>query len=140
MRQFVLDLNRLEPYEAGAQLLALICYPADGEGKSCASLSESLCVKAIEAQASADVAWANSKQPIKPIYLLHRRDVIERDWNSCVKVIGQRLVAAKMVMPFLKEAHTGETPKLPGVKKISIRAMADFVLDDLGQNEVSNVV
>jgi len=50
------------------------------------------------------------------------------------------MIAAHMAHRFLKEAETGEVPKLPArVKRLSINAMSELVLEDAGYSEPEDV-
>ena len=50
------------------------------------------------------------------------------------------MIAARMAIGFLKEALTGEAPKLlAGIERMSVNQMAELVLDDAGYTEPENV-
>ncbi len=54
--------------------------------------------------------------------------------------LRDRMIAAHMAHRFLKEAETGEVPKLPArVKRLSINAMSELVLEDAGYSEPEDV-
>ena len=94
----------------------------------------------LRATGESDAGWATSPQTLKPIYLLQTAREINRSFRQIKRRLRDRMVAGRMAYPFLQQANCGEVPKLPaGVKRLSINAMSELVLDDAGQTDPENV-
>jgi hypothetical protein len=137
-----IDFNKLEVYEAGAFMVSQLAYPGDSrqDDKRRCGVYTSLCACVLRARAETDPNWATRPQLVKAIYTSQT----ERDRNQGLRTLRHRLhdrmIAARMAYPFLIEAETGEIPKLPkGVKRLSINAMSELVLEDAGYSDPENV-
>jgi hypothetical protein len=142
MALFYIDFNRLQVYEAGALLLAYLAYPGeDGhDDQRRGQVHASLCACMLRARYEVAPDWGSLPLLIKPVYALQT----ERDRNQGLRQFKRRLrdrmIAARMASPFLEEAATGEAPELPpSLKRLSINAMSELVLEDAGYNEPENV-
>jgi hypothetical protein len=135
------DCQRLEVYEVGATLVTWLAFPGESESEERRSrVHASLCAYALRAKYETDPEWLVSLQSIKPIYALRPQWDIDRDLRTLERRFRDRMIAARMAIGFLKEAVTGELPKLPvGIKRVSINQMAELVLDDTGYTEPENV-
>jgi hypothetical protein len=135
------DFRRLEVYEVGATLATRLAFPGKSESEERRSrVHASLCAYALRAKYETDPEWLVSPQSIKPIYALRPQWDIDRDLRTLERRFRDRMIAARMAIGFLKEAVTGELPKLPvGIKRVSINQMAKLVLDDTGYTEPENV-
>jgi hypothetical protein len=141
MPEYVLDLERLEVYEAGAILVTLLAYP--GVSDTCATrgrVHRMLCAGSLLARRETDPEWAAAPQRIKPNYAFVSEQAIERNLRTLERRLRDRMAAARMVIPFLLEAQTGLEPELPpDVKRLSLNQLAELVLSDVGQSESQNV-
>jgi hypothetical protein len=135
------DFRRLEVYEVGAWLLTWLAFPGERESEEVRSrVHASLCAYALRAKYETDADWLVSPQSIKPIYALRPQFDIDRDLKTLQRRLRDRMIAARMAIGFLKEAITGEVPKLPaGIKRMSVNQMARLVLDDAGFTDPENV-
>jgi hypothetical protein len=134
--QFDLNFERDEVYECGAVLLAVLACPGADDEKS-SELYRSLCGMALW-------LWhlknADDWTPIlvKPQYVFRDRKVIDRDVAYVAKRLEKRLIAGRMAIAFFKKAIGLQTlPK--GIQRLSVNQMAEFVLDEAEQVDVSNV-
>jgi hypothetical protein len=135
----LINFDQLTVYEAGALVVTLLAYPEENEELR-DRVHTSLCACALRATGENDPEWANSPQTLKPIYLLQRERDINRGLRQLKRRLRDRMVAARMAYPFLQQASCGEVPKLPaGVKRLSINAMSELVLEDAGQSDPENV-
>ena len=137
-----IDLNRVQVYEAGAMLVTHLAYPGDsawGEEQR-AQLHGALCTCMLQAMSYVDPAWAISPQPVKPIYAsLTERDC-KRSFRKLPRLLRDRMVAARMAYPFLKEAEGGEALELPAdIRRLSLNQMAELVLADARHSDPENV-
>jgi hypothetical protein len=135
------DFRRLEVYEIGARLVTLLAFPGERESEKVRSrVHASLCAYALRAKYETDREWLVAPQSIKPIYALRPQFDIDRDLRTLQRRLRDRMIAARMAIAFLKEAVTGEVPKLPaGIKRISVKQMALLVLEDAGFTDPENV-
>jgi hypothetical protein len=138
----LIDLNRMQVYEAGAMLVAFLAYPgdsvADEERRS--QLYGALCACMLQAMCDVDPDWASSPQSIKPIYAALTERDCNRSVRSLARLLRDRMVAARMAYPFLKEAESGEPFELPAsLKRLSLNQMAELVLTDARYSDPENV-
>lgn len=127
-------------YECGATLVAVLAYPVDDDDNSRrAEIHASLCRHAIEFQyLSNPDDWR--PKPVKLPYVFRDAKIAERETKFAAKRLGERLVAARMAVPFLQGSESGHAPALPtAIKRLSLNEMAAFVLDDAGQSDAGNV-
>jgi hypothetical protein len=137
-----IDFKRLEVYEAGALLVTLLAYPgkSDHEEKRRSHVHTSLCACALRAIYEMDPDRAVSPQLIKPIYAFQTERNCSLGLRTLRRRLRHRMIAARMAYPFLKKAESGEVPKLPArIRRLSINAMAELVLDDAGHSDPENV-
>jgi len=137
-----IDLNQLTVYEAGAYIVSLLAYPGkskrDDEQRS--GTHRSLCACLLRARAETDANWATQPQSVKPVYTSQTERECNRGLRTLPRRLHDRMIAARMASPFLREAETGEVPELPpGVKRLSINAMSEVVLEDAGYSDPENV-
>jgi hypothetical protein len=134
-----IDFDHLTVYEAGALVVTWLAYP-DGNEELREGVHAALCACAIRATGENDPEWANAPQTLKPTYLLRRETEINRSLRQLKRRLRDRMVAARMAYPFLHEVNFGKAPKLPpGMKRLSINAMSELVLQDAGQSDPENV-
>jgi hypothetical protein len=135
------DFRRLEVYEIGARLVTLLAFPGERESEEVRSrVHASLCAYALRAKYETDPEWLVSPQPIKPIYALRPQWDMDRDLKTLQLRLRDRMIAGRMAIGFLKEAVTGEVPKLPaGINRMSVNQMARLVLDNAGFTDPENV-
>lgn len=136
---FVWNFERSEVYEIGAALLVLLAYPDDKSDAEMGDLHASLCARALW---NRHVLNPDDTTPtaVKPQYQFREIEQFERDNNFTVKRLRERMIAGRMLIPFLQRAQLGRAFKLPPtVKRLSINQMAEFVLNDAGQSDVNNL-
>ena len=90
-----------------------------------------LCNYCLRLCAAADPDWATAPQLIKPIYLSVPEEQVDRIWREFSRRIAQRQAAARMVIPFLRQA-SGTAPRLPpGIPRLSLNSLAEVAAADL---------
>jgi hypothetical protein len=137
-----IDFKRLEVYEAGALLVTLLAYPGESEHEEerRSRVHTSLCACALRAIYEVDPDRAVSPQLIKPIYAFQTERNCSLGLRTLPRRLRHRMIAARMAYPFLKEAESGEAPKLPApLRRLSLNAMAELVLEDAGHSDPENV-
>src|SRR5215831_14531779 len=97
-----------EAYECGAQLLAVLAYPADDKDDNRrANMHASLCRHAIEYQYQHNPDDWRPKQ-VKLPYAYRNPKIAERETRYAAKRLGERLVAARMAIPYLQRSELGQ--------------------------------
>lgn len=140
MQEIILDFEKLEVYEAGAILVAVLAYPGSHEDEKREPLHRALCALALRARIETDPDWGNSPQLIKPAYAFCPEREVSKNLQTLKRRLRDRMTAGRMAVAFLQEAVTGTVPKLPkGLKRLSVNQMAELVLEDVGQTEPENV-
>ena len=137
---YFMNFAQLQVYECGAQFVSLLAYPTDdAQDNQRAALHASLCSFWLK-----HVCWRKRSEidpiPMKPIYAFRSDDRIAHDMKTLQRRFRDRMVAARMAVPFLQEVELGHAPKLPpSVTRLSLNQMAAFVADEVGQSEPTNV-
>lgn len=140
MHRIKIDTSTAPPYEGGAALLSALAWPEmladpDAIGRRQAAL----CQIYLRARAEVDEVWASTPQLIKPLHMLRPWKEVQAFDRDLQKRLRVRMAAARMVLPFLIEAEgSGVTPKWPK-GSISLNRMAERVIGDTAESEVSNV-
>jgi hypothetical protein len=141
MRECVLDFHRHEVYEPGAILATLLAYPGLNDTDATRGrLHRTLCGLTLLARREMDPEWAAAPQLIKPIYAYVNEQAMEQALRTLERRLRDRMVAARMAIPFLKQAQDGQTPDLPpGATRLSLNEMAVLGCEDVGQSDPQNV-
>ena len=137
--QLDVSFERNEIYECGAVLLTLLACPKELDKPRSLDRFLSLCGKALWLK---HLASPDDLSPItvRPPYVFRHPDTIDRDVHFVEKRLGERMVAGRMAIAFLRRADSGATPPLPqGIKRLSLNEMAAFVAEDAGQVDPINV-
>jgi hypothetical protein len=137
--QLDVSFERNEIYECGAVLLTLLACPKELDKPRSLDRFLSLCGKALWLK---HLASPDDLSPItvRPPYVFRHPDTIDRDVHFVEKRLGERMVAGRMAIAFLRRADSGATPPLPqGIKRLSLNEMAAFVAEDAGQLDPINV-
>ncbi len=108
-----------EVYECAAMLLAVLAHPVDDKDNNRrANIHASLCRRALEDQYRSNPDDWRSK-PVKLPYVFRDAKIAKRETKFATKRLGERLVAARMAVPFLQRAELGQAPALPkAIKRI----------------------
>lgn len=136
---FFSNLDGAEIYERGALLLTVLAVPDALEVKRGLEIYRSLCARAL---------WLDHLQnqddahqiTVQSRYIFRDRSVVDRDVSFVEKRFRERMVAARMAVPFLQRGANLEVRLPKGVKRLSLNEMANFVLEDAGQAVVQNLL
>lgn len=136
-----LNFDALEIYECGAMLVSLLAYPEEHESdKIRGNLHATLCALALRARFDESSPDWNKPQLMKPAYAFRDESQTNKDLKTLKRRLHHRMVAARMVIPFLQEVDLGHTPELPkDLKRLSINTLSEFVLEDAKQTTPANV-
>ena len=130
--QIDISFARMEVYECGAKLLALLACPAESEEAKRRELFLSLCGRALW---SKHLAASDDWTPITvgPQQVFRHPDRIDSDVAFVGKRFGERMGAGRMAVPFFWRAELGDKLMLPRQnERLSLNQMAEFVLKDAG--------
>ena len=73
---------------------------------------------------------------MRPIYAFRSENEIAKDLRTLERRLRDRMIAARMAVPFLQQVEPGERPKLPkSIKRLSLNEMAAFVAEEAEQSE-----
>jgi hypothetical protein len=137
---YEVDFEGSQPFEISALVLANLARPGEAEAKARDELYQSLLSWLIRDRCGRDPEWCEKPQRIIPVYMCRSERLIERDMRTFWRCLRDRLIAAYMVVAFLKEAESGVVPKLPnGMKRLSINEIATSVASDIGMVDAGNV-
>ena len=136
-----IDLKNLAVYEAGAVLLTTLLFSEPGDtDDDRGGIHASLCKWAIGMRSHSDGEWAQSPALIKPYYATWPEATMNRDIKRMNKRMRNRMIAAKIVIPFLKQTETGQPVASElDVSRLTINKMAEHVLPLSNETEVANL-
>src|ERR1700730_8823398 len=76
---------------------------------------------------------------MRPIYAFRSENEIAKDLRTLERRLRDRMIAARMAVPFLQQVEPGERPKLPkSIKRLALNEMAAFVAEE--PNRVSRTM
>lgn len=135
-----LSCNAGFPYEGAATLLSVLAWPEEVlETARMANHHTRVCQLLLTAQAAVDSEWADMRHLIKPKHFLCSPQSLATAERNLRRRLQVRSAAARMVIPFLREL-LDVPPGLPkSVRRLSLNAVSDLVLSDVGENEPANV-
>jgi hypothetical protein len=137
--QFDLSFERNEVYECGAALLTVLANPKENDGARSLELYLSLCGGALWLMHSLNPE-DEAPTTVKPKYVFRDRKINDRHVRFVARRLSERMVARRMAIAFFQQAELGRLPSLPKeVQRLSVNQMANFVLEDAGQADASNV-
>lgn len=138
--KYGIDYTRNEPYECGMMLIAILAYPEPNTEKQKAELHASLCHLYLRAKFEEDSELGNTAQLTKPFYAFRTEKQVSKDLKKLERRLRDRMVAARIAMPFLQEVELGKLPVLPkSVARLSLNEMCSLVLEDVGYSDPENV-
>ena len=135
---FELRFDRDKIYECGALLLTILAAPPRFAEDRRAELFTSLCGRALKRNYE---LFPDDHTPItaKPQYFFRPTQLINRDVALIARELGKRLVAGRMAVPYFRRS-AGVSLEMPTeVERLSVNAMAKFVQDDAGQEDIANL-
>jgi hypothetical protein len=140
VRNCHIDFNKIEVYEAGALLVSELAYPDTKEIEQTKriSLCQSLAALALQARYECDETWSSAPQRVWPNLAFRPEKQIAQDLKTLKRRLRDRIVAGRMLMPFLREAQ-GIPGLSGGMKRLSINEAATMVLPDIEQADPENV-
>lgn len=133
-RELVLDARSQTLFECGATLLALLAFPLATDAER-VEIATSLCAAHLRAMFT---EFGNADGLVKAKYAFRDERRIKADRKKLNRLIRDRMVAAKVAVPFLQRA-SGHTVKLPrGVKRLSLNQLAEYAMKEANQSSPEN--
>jgi hypothetical protein len=130
----LLDARSQTLFECGAALLALLAFPSVADAKR-AEIAASLCASHLQAKFK---EFGDPNEPVKAKYAFRDPEKIKKDLKILDRLVRDRMVAAKVAIPFLQKAE-GHHPKLPAnAKRLSINQLAELVMGEANQSIPEN--
>jgi hypothetical protein len=143
IREYTVDLTRMDVHEAGAMLLALLAYPEHGSSadESRGALHASLCALALHRRRQRDPTWAAEPQSIRPVYACRHPGAIAKDCRTLLRRLRDRLAAGWMLLGFLREAlGHGPVSASRGDRPVSLSGLSAAMADEgIGLNDPDSV-
>jgi RHS repeat-associated protein len=133
----IIDLGKLQPYEAGALFLTYFAYPEKKISNAQRErIHASLCAQALH-ELYGNMPDYVMPQTMKPIYAFRDESQIKADLKTFPRRLRDRGVAGRMGAFFLKEAAMPEGEKLilpKTIDRLSLNRVCEAVLEDIYVN------
>ena len=126
-----INISTTECYEAGAEFLAWLAYPAVAAETQRIEARQSICRSTIVEMARAEQSWAWQPQPIKPGYFLIDEVKAAQCLKKAVSAVNTRLVMAKGLLALVRN-HFDPTLTSVGGERITLNGLSVVMLRDLG--------
>lgn len=136
--EFDFRLDRDKLYECGAIVLTALTYPDELANKKSRQFFCAMCSRALWL-AFADNTEDWSPITVKPQYVFQVMAEVDKAVALAEKRLQQRLVAARMALPYFLRAIDGHLELPPEIERLSLNQMAEFVQAEAGQSDASNV-
>jgi hypothetical protein len=141
MRNYNLDLDRLSDFEVGAQLVALLAFPAEAEADKRQRAAEAMSALAVWGHIQSYPEYEHISRRLHGPYLEIEVREIRRRLRTLRRRLRDRMVAARMAVGFVYEAMTGSPAPLPaGVAKHTLTELSHYVLRQSGQADAERVI
>jgi hypothetical protein len=137
--ELTINFQDNEVYECGAALLSLLADPSAQEGSLVVQrVRASLCAKALRHA----YRPPDDTTPVfmKPRYAFQEVSILETDCKQVNRKLQDRLVAGRIAIGLLVDSEHRDAVQLPPeLARLSVNALAEFVADDAGQSDATNV-
>lgn len=129
--EIALNLEGAQHFHAAALLLATLACPEPNKLTLRSNLVESIYCHLVLRQCEEDPEWGMQEQAVVPLFLLRAKADAKMDWRALHRRIRDRTDAARVALPFLMHAETGQHGLPKGVR-LTIAAVAKATA---GQNK-----
>jgi len=122
--EIVLDLSCHEPWEIGAQLDAILCYPNFSRERQC-KIANAICAKLVDGWITLHRDRKKELLPLRKIYTEAAKRV---SINTLEKRRKKALFAGHIFLPLIKKEATGHLPVLRGeIRDLPLVEIARFL-------------
>jgi hypothetical protein len=140
LRTLMLDTNQQEPFEIGANLMAILAFPALAEEAAFKKAAEALCAEVLRKTIAAYPDHADDWRAAYPVYSAIDEAECHRRLRTLPRRLRDRMVASRMSLGFLREDISGETVTLPpSMARHSLNELSKLVQPQSGQSDPENV-
>ena len=140
MRILTIDAGKLEPFEIGARLMAILAFPNASEVAELTAAQQALCTEHVSVTADADPELGDELRQRFPDYSKLDRGTIRKHLRKTRTRYRDRMVAARMARGFFQEALTKMPAVLPeSMARLSLNELSKLVLSESGQSDSENV-
>lgn len=132
MRRHTFDLAQLEPFEIGAALTIIMCWPAPRDEELRGDKHTRLAAVLLRLSAGSDEQARITPRPMKSIYAFRN---VEEDVENMKRLdnrLSEVLAFGHRLIPFLKHAYNGSTELLPGMDKLNLAGVVRAVEHETG--------
>lgn len=120
IRRYGFDLAQLEPFEVGAALTVLMCWPAPGDEELRGEMQVRLAAALLRTVVGSEDPALVTPRMMKPVYAFRNVDADADQMKRLDKRLGEALTFGHRVIPFLKHADNGSSELLPGMDKLNL--------------------
>jgi hypothetical protein len=140
VRSLLLDDQRMEDFEIGSALIALLAVPDECELALRQDMFEALCGSAVRAHMTSFPEAVVEARDLWSRFLHIDLKTIRRRLITLERRLRDRMAAAEMVIGHLFEAISGQSAMLPSsVKRMSINELSELVRARTGQADSKRV-
>lgn len=140
LRVLTLDAAKLEPFEIGASIFAVLAFPNLVEAGMMRSASEALCADTLRVTCLAEPHRVEELRRLYPGYAAIDERESRRRLRTFKRRLNDRMVAARMSMGFFYEAFATAPATLPSeMKRHSLNQLSELVLKESRQSNPDNV-
>ena len=137
---YILDPAKLEAFEIGAWLMAILAFPGPDEAAGRREAAEAWGADAVRVSCAADPSRIQEFHDHFPVYAAIDIREQKRRLRTFSGRLRRRMVAARMSLGFLEEAITGERAKLPaGMANMSLDALCRLVQRQTSESDPQNL-
>jgi len=132
-RTMTIDANRSEPFEIGAQIIALLAFPGADEEARRLRVEGAMCSEVIALGCSEDPAGASVLRARYPHYAKRVQRASLASLDSRLK---KAMLAGWMALGFIEDGATGMPPKLPAdMTNMSVSSLARRISRQIGLDD-----
>lgn len=139
-RTFTLDPGRLESFEIGSLLLAILAFPGADEEVALKEAAEALCARQLRTTIAVDRRRMRDWKAAFPDYAAIDEPERRRRLRTFQRRLRHRMLASKMSLAFFEEGITKRPAKRPSwMKRLSINELSKLILPESHQGHSENL-
>lgn len=140
MHTLNIDAGKLESFEIGALLIAILAFPDAGEIAERTAVQQAWCTEQLFVTVNANPEIGDEFRERFPHYFELDQGTIRKRLRKTRTRYRDRMVAARMARGFFQEALTNAPALLPeGMTRLSLNELSKLVLPESGQSDPDNI-